>query len=229
MGRSGSGKSLLSRLVLGFVPPAPAQVTGTVQLTDGEGRCIDANLSSCAPGQSIASLATLRGSFLGYLPQGGRENLVPGWSLERHIDVLTGGCSERSEASYAGMARLGLDPSRSVRSAVATQLSEGMIRRALLALFVALPTEVLIADEPTTGLDPESREAVVTFLAETIGDGQRGLLLTTHDLSVARSLGNSFIHVVDGRLDAVTDGIDTADSPFASFVEAETLLGAGVR
>jgi peptide/nickel transport system ATP-binding protein len=103
-----------------------------------------------------------------------------------------------------------------------------MIRRALLAICVALPTSVLIADEPTTGLDPASRATVIGFLGQALRDSGRGLLLTTHDLQVARSLGTRFFHVESGRLAAVADRLEGEDSPFASFLEAEAILGLGV-
>jgi ABC-type glutathione transport system ATPase component len=228
LGRSGSGKSLLSRLVLGLVPPLPATAGGvaTVSWEDGEEQAVD--LSRFPAGDPVPLLASLRGNFFGYLPQGGRENLVPGWSLARHVEVLCQGSSELADASYEGMAQLGLDPGHAVRDAFATQLSEGMIRRALLAICVALPTSVLIADEPTTGLDPASRATVIGFLGQALRNSGRGLLLTTHDLQVARSLGTRFFHVESGRLAAVADRLEGEDSPFASFLEAEAILGLGV-
>lgn len=227
LGRSGSGKSLLSRLALGLVPPLPARAGGRVSIGGGEGQSETLDLSLCPAGQAVPALASLRGSFFGYLPQGGRENLVPGWSVARHVSVLCGDDSAVAESAYEGMAQLGLDPGPAVRGAMATQLSEGMIRRVLLAICVAQPTTVLIADEPTTGLDPASRGTVADFLANAMADSGRGLLLTTHDLGVARRLGTRFFCVDGGRITASADRLDGADSPFALFLEAAALLGQG--
>jgi len=227
LGRSGSGKSLLSRLALGLVPPLPARAGGVVSIGRGEEESESLDLSLCPAGEAVPALASLRGSFFGYLPQGGRENLVPGWSVARHVSVLCGDDLAVVESAYDGMEQLGLDPGPAVRGAVATQLSEGMIRRVLLAICVAQPTTVLIADEPTTGLDPASRSTVANFLAEAVVDNGRGLLLTTHDLAVARRLGTRFFCVDGGRITASAEGLEGEDSPFAPFLEAAVLLGQG--
>ncbi len=233
LGRSGSGKSLLSRLLLGRLPPAPARVGGSIRVL-GQGEEPSAvstleqapwiDLEGMPPGATVAALAACRSSFFGYVPQGGRENLVPGWTLAQHVEVLTGGVSERGERAYEGMALLGLEPDDRLRGAVATELSEGMIRRALLALSVSLPASVLVVDEPTTGLDPASRRQVVEFLQAALSEGDRGLVLTSHDLEVAEALGTQFYRVEDGRLVAKSDTLDTLDSPFSDFLSARAQL-----
>ena len=69
---------------------------------------------------------------------------------------------------------------------------------------------------------------MVEFLDEILADGARGLLLTTHDLRVARALGRSFFRVTDGCLDGHASTLDQADGPFRGFVEAESIL-AGMK
>ena len=236
LGRSGSGKSLLSRVLLGRLPPSPARVGGSVRvLEQAEGTFPEAvqsetpwiDLGGMSPGSTVPLLAACRSTFFGYVPQGGRENLVPGWTLAQHVDALTDGEAERCERAYAGMATLGLEPDGRLRGAVATELSEGMIRRALLALSVSLPTSVLVVDEPTTGLDPASRRQVVEFLGEALAEGERGLVLTSHDLEVAEALGAEFYRVEDGRLVAKSATLDAPDGPFSDFLSAREKLREG--
>jgi ABC-type glutathione transport system ATPase component len=68
---------------------------------------------------------------------------------------------------------------------------------------------------------------VADFLADAVAASGRGLLLTTHDLAVARRLGTRFFCVDGGRITASAERLDGEDSPFAPFLEAAALLGQG--
>ena len=197
VGGSGEGKSLLLRLVLGRVPPAPLGVEGSVEL---DGEVLPATRDGLAP------LRAQRGSAVAWLPQGGRENLVPGWTLQRQLAALVP--AARHERARELMATLGLDPSARVLGALATALSEGMIRRALLAMALAAEPSLLVLDEPTTGLDPAASSAVAERLEAVAGSTD--LLLATHDLDLAERIGTRFVRVQHGCPVAVTDSLEAA-------------------
>jgi len=199
LGRSGAGKTLLSRLLLGSLPPAPLQVTGAVELIEDEG-VQRLELAGRRPGVDLEALAALRGRTVAWVPQGGRESLVPGWSVGRIVASL--GPARPDEAPLARLLRrFGLTPGPALWERVATELSEGMIRRLLLALGLAGPAPLLVVDEPTTGLDPELRLTVGDVLAEAVAQG-RGLVVTTHDVTLARRVGDRFLLVEAGRVAA---------------------------
>lgn len=204
LGRSGSGKTLLARLAAGAIPPAPLTISqGDLTIVSGEATA-GLVLIGSTPGSDIGSLAAARGAGIGFVPQGGRENLVPGWSVARHF----GGFDGREV-----LRRLGVEPSPANLSAVATELSEGMIRRVLLAVALARQPKILIVDEPASGLDAEARAAVADELRVAAHDGM-GLLVTTHHADLAVRVATQFCLVEDGAIVAVADSLDH-DGPFA--------------
>ncbi|SCX22264.1 putative D,D-dipeptide transport ATP-binding protein DdpD [Agrobacterium sp. DSM 25558] len=79
------------------------------------------------------------------------------------------------------------------------QISGGMGQRAAIAMTHAADTELLIADEPTKGLDTALRDSLTARLRHEVGAG-RLLLTITHDVAVARSLGGTIGVMLDGKL-----------------------------
>ena len=131
IGGSGEGKSLLCRLAMGLPPRPPLAWEGSITLDE---RTIEPS-----------ALTPLRGWQIQWLPQGGRESLVPGWSLDRHIAHLA---ADRRDAILTRMQALGLTPDARVLGADAVRLSEGMIRRFLLAVATSGAPELLVLTSP---------------------------------------------------------------------------------
>ncbi|MEU6452484.1 zinc ABC transporter ATP-binding protein AztA [Streptomyces sp. NPDC046979] len=82
------------------------------------------------------------------------------------------------------------------------ELSGGQRQRVLIAQGLAQQSDLLLLDEPTTGLDPEARERITTLLRELVADGTT-VVQATHDLEAARS-ADACLLLSDGRL--VADG-----------------------
>jgi len=81
----------------------------------------------------------------------------------------------------------------------ALDLSGGMIRRLVMARALLNRPELLILDEPTTGLDPQSRHQLWERLEE-LRAGGLSILLTTHNMDEASRLCDRLIIVDQGRL-----------------------------
>jgi len=229
MGRSGAGKTLLARLALGQLPRSPVRAEGRVELRqDGDEVTID--LATVGAGLDVSCLAALRGDLLSFVPQGGRENLVPGWTVRDHFHALlpaadgggrrAGPDALRLEQAIAGMEALGVSGSSDNLDAVATELSEGMIRRILVALSLARGAQVLIIDEPTTGLDPVSRESFRSLLDENLLASGAGVLLITHDVGLSEAVGGETLLVEEGVIVARTEDLSAGEPPFDQFVRA---------
>ena len=202
LGRSGAGKTLLSRLLLGSLPGPPLQVEGAIELAVGD-RLQRIELAGRRPGMDLRALVALRGDVVGYVPQGGRESLAPGWPVARILASM--GEAGPDEARMARLLeRFGLPTGPALKDRVATELSEGMIRRLMLAAGLARQAPLLVVDEPTSGLDPRLRETVADALAELLDEG-RGLVVTTHDVALARRVGREFLLVEEGRVAARAD------------------------
>lgn len=215
LGRSGAGKSLLARLALGRIPGPPVRTEGVARV--GGARF---DLATWAPGSHVAPLAALRGAGLSFVPQGGRENLVPGWTVSDHFRLLLGDDGARFDAAVAGMEALGLSGGRQNLEALATELSEGMIRRVLVALATARDAAAYIIDEPTTGLDPASRRAFTALMQERVLAAGAGAVVVTHDLDLAAALGGEALLVEHGAIVARTDDLFAGEGPFRPFVQA---------
>ncbi len=219
LGRSGAGKSLLARLALGRLPGAPVRSSGTVEIQTDEGTDV-VDLAAWPAGAQIPRLQALRGARLSFVPQGGRENLVPGWTVRDHLQHLLPDLEHQLGAVVEGMEALGVDGGEANLSALATELSEGMIRRILVALAMARGADVLVIDEPTTGLDPASREAFAELLHERILTTGTGVLLVTHDMKLCATVGGEALLVDDGAIVARTEDLFTAGGLFQPFLDA---------
>ncbi|RRH68838.1 ATP-binding cassette domain-containing protein [Falsigemmobacter faecalis] len=187
-GASGAGKSLLAHAILGLLPPN-AITEGAITF---QGRRID---QGCPPG--------LRGRRIALVPQQ-ISHLDP---LARVGDQLTWAL-RRTKAKGAPveiLARFGLGPE--VLRLYPRHLSGGMARRVLLAMVSAAAPDLLIADEPTAGLDPENRDMVLALLR---GHATRGgaVLLITHDLAAALPFSDRVALLRDGELCGMEDARD---------------------
>ncbi|WP_171109296.1 MULTISPECIES: zinc ABC transporter ATP-binding protein AztA [Streptomyces] len=78
------------------------------------------------------------------------------------------------------------------------ELSGGQRQRALIAQGLAQESDLLLLDEPTTGLDPEARDRIAALLTELVTDG-RTVVQATHDLEAARS-ADACLLLRDGQL-----------------------------
>ncbi|MFJ7182332.1 zinc ABC transporter ATP-binding protein AztA [Streptomyces massasporeus] len=78
------------------------------------------------------------------------------------------------------------------------ELSGGQRQRVLIAQGLAQQSDLLLLDEPTTGLDPEARERITALLTDLVADGTT-VVQATHDLQAARS-ADACLLLSDGRL-----------------------------
>jgi cobalt/nickel transport system ATP-binding protein len=80
-------------------------------------------------------------------------------------------------------------------------LSHGMRKRAALAGVLAMRPRLMLLDEPTAGLDPESEESLVQILSDLVANGT-SILLSTHDLDLAKSWAHEAMILTKGRVAA---------------------------
>jgi peptide/nickel transport system ATP-binding protein len=185
VGASGSGKSLLAHAILGILP-GNAVLRGALRF---DGRPLDA-----------AAKAELCGRRIGLVPQS-VSYLDP---LARNGDqlrwaALRSGRSRRDAAHGArpALAAVGLDPA--IARDFPHSLSGGMARRLAMAIATVGDADLVIADEPTNGLDPENAERVLGTLAALARRG-KGVMLITHDLVAALPHADRVAILDGGRL-----------------------------
>lgn len=198
VGASGSGKTLIADTVMGLFAPN-AYVTGRVWF---DGMSMDER-----------SLAPLRGSKIAFVPQS-VESLDPLQRVGRQIERLAKGMSKQEAAARRRelFARYRLDEEAARRYPF--ELSGGMARRALLIGALMNRPRVIVADEPTPGLDMELAVQAMEDFRRFADDGG-GVLLITHDIELA-------LRVAD-RIAVFKDGTVVEETAVASFSSPDLL------
>ena len=204
VGASGSGKTLLADSVLGLFEPN-ATVTGRIWF-DGEPCGAD-------------DLARLRGNGISLVPQS-VNNLDPLMKVGRQVEGMPRGRGKarredrerRRQRRRELFARYGLD--ESVADLYPFELSGGMARRVLLCCALMDDPRVIVADEPTPGLDLDLALAALSDFRE-FADNGGGVLLITHDIELA-------LRVAD-RVAVFKDGTVIEETSVENFASPDTL------
>ena len=168
IGPSGSGKSTFLHLVGGMLSP-----------TEGKVRIENDSLYDLTSDQRSA----LRKKKIGFVFQ--TFNLVPYLTALENVQVplvLAGvGEEEQKRRAESLLGRLGLSDRLDHKP---SELSVGQQQRVALARMLANDPALILADEPTGNLDPETSASIMDFLVELNSEG-RTIVMVTHDLRVA--------------------------------------------
>lgn len=198
VGASGSGKTLIADTIMGLFA-ANAQVTGNVWF---DGTAMDER-----------SLAPLRGNRIAFVPQS-VESLDPLQRVGRQIERLAQGMTKQEARARRRelFARYRLD--EETARCYPFELSGGMARRVLLIGALMNRPRVIVADEPTPGLDMELAVRAMDDFRAFANDGG-GVLLITHDIELA-------LRVAD-RIAVFQDGTVVEETAVASFASPDLL------
>ncbi|MGY1843986.1 ABC transporter ATP-binding protein [Modestobacter sp. SYSU DS0875] len=172
VGESGCGKSVLAAALLRLLPPG-TEVSGAAVLA-GEVDVLS------APARALRR--SIRGRRVALVPQSAATALTPVRTvrsqLEETVAELTPDADRRHRAD-ALATRVGLDPADLDR--YPHELSGGMAQRVVVALALAGDPDVVLADEPTAGLDRPLVDRTLRLL-RSVADRGTAVLLITHDL-----------------------------------------------
>lgn len=170
VGESGSGKSTLMNILGCLDTPTSGEY-----LLDGE------NTSTF----NQARLAEIRNRKIGFIFQG--FNLIPNLTAFENVELplIYRGIKkeERQRLSREALNRVGLASRMDHKPA---QMSGGQQQRVAVARAIAASPPIILADEPTGNLDPQSSKMIIDILKQLNADGKT-VLLITHDLSIAQN------------------------------------------
>jgi len=176
VGESGSGKSTLAKSVLGLLDDNGEVRSGSITFNGRE----LTNLSE-------REWRDVRWEEIAYIPQSAMDSLDPVMTvgeqireaIHTHKDVSDAAANERVDEVFD---IVGLDPGRT--EDYPHEFSGGMRQRVTIAMALVLDPDLIIADEPTTGLDVIVQDKIVQKLMEIQEEIDSSLLLITHEVGV---------------------------------------------
>ncbi len=192
VGESGCGKTMTGLSVLGLEPRG-ARVTGHVRLRGEDLRMTDAK-----------RLRDIRGREIAMVFQEPMSSLNPSFTVgyqvavvrRRHQGLTRRQARDRVRELFE-LVRMP-SPERHLRE-YPHQLSGGMRQRVMIAMAVACDPAVLIADEPTTALDPTIQAQILDLLRELRGRLALSVILITHNLGVVADLADRVLVMYAGH------------------------------
>ncbi len=195
VGASGSGKSLLAHAVLGLLP-GNAEVAGELRF---KGDLLDER-----------NLPGLRGNQIALVPQS-VTYLDPLMRVGAQVTGSNRG-ADRVTLQQRVFERLGLAPQ--TERMFPHQLSGGMARRVLFSTAVIEDADLIIADEPTPGMQVEQAVEALGILRE-LADAGKGVILITHDIDLAIRFADRIAVFYSGTVLEIASTADFASGPDA--------------
>ena len=184
LGRSGTGKSVTLKHIIGLIHPD----AGRVFVADNE-----------VPTLKRLELSRAR-QKIGFLFQSAAlfdsisvgENVA--FPLRRHSDL------KEAEIRHRAMEKLASVGLENEYDKMPADLSGGMRKRAGLARAMVLDPPLLLVDEPSAGLDPITADEIDDLLLGLKTNGQTTLIVVTHNIPSARRLGDELVMLHEGRI-----------------------------
>jgi ABC-type dipeptide/oligopeptide/nickel transport system ATPase component len=194
VGESGSGKTQTSMALLGLTRPPGKVMAGAIRYGDRD-----------IVAMSDSDLQEIRGARVAMIFQSPRTSLNPlmtiGAQLDRVQRRARGLKGEPARAASLEMLRrVGIAGPERVYKAYPHQLSGGMAQRVMIGMMVACGAELLIADEPTTGLDVTIQAQIFELIQEVRAETGMSVLLITHDLGVVAEVCDRVAVMQSGRI-----------------------------
>jgi peptide/nickel transport system ATP-binding protein len=194
VGESGSGKTVLSRAIMGLLPRQSATQTGSVKYNGVE--------ILNAPNDELRKLWA---THIAMVFQDPMTSLNPvhriGHQISESIRVhLNVGRAEAKETALSLLMQVGIPSPVERYDAYPGQLSGGMRQRVVIAIALSCAPRLLMADEPTTGLDVTVQAQILDLLSTLGRDRQMAMILVTHDLGVVATRTDEIIVMYAGNV-----------------------------
>jgi peptide/nickel transport system ATP-binding protein len=195
VGESGCGKSTVSLQLLGYRHPSMRVEQGEV----------------CFKGEKLTDMARsgldrLRGDRIAFVPQNPTTALNPGIRIGRQLaETMIAHGRARDPGSAAAIITdilelVGLPVGTDFQRRYPHQLSGGQQQRVCIAMALACAPDLLVLDEPTTGLDVTTQEQIIALLSELRAKSGIAMLYVTHDLALLSQIADRIGVMYAGRM-----------------------------
>src|SRR5215216_169139 len=227
VGESGSGKSVTSYAVMRILDRAGSIAEGSVMFSGIDVKAATEN-----------AMRDLRGREISMIFQNPRAALNPIRKVGDQIeDVLRqhvqSAASDRGEKAIEALEQVKIARPRERYHAYPFELSGGMCQRVVIALALACNPQLLIADEPTTGLDVTTQKAVIDLIVELTKRRNMSTILITHDLGLAAAYCDRVVVMEKGRVVETAKSADIFARPEHAYTKklmrATPRLGVSLR
>lgn len=247
VGESGSGKSITMLSAMGLIDASPGVISGKIELNldrtfnllEGLDKCVELEegeqtvilqkRSSTWKKQLEKNMKGVRGKEISMIFQNPKAAMNPFETIGKQISEMVRLHTSEStsiqskEKALTWLERVKIDSPGLRYSSYPHGLSGGMCQRAMIAMALSSEPSLLIADEPTTGLDATIQSKIVDLLQEIKSDLGITTVLISHDIGVINKLSDSIVVMYGGRVlesGASQKVLDTKDSPGHPYTQA---------
>lgn len=228
VGESGSGKSVTSYAVMRILDRAGRIAEGSVMFSGIDVKAATEN-----------QMRDLRGREISMIFQNPRAALNPIRKVGDQIEdvlrqhVQQSQVGDRGEKAIEALEQVKIARPRERYHAYPFELSGGMCQRVVIALALACNPQLLIADEPTTGLDVTTQKAVMDLVVELTKRRNMSTILITHDLGLAAAYCDRVVVMEKGHVVETAKSADIFANPGHAYTKklmrATPRLGVSLR
>jgi peptide/nickel transport system ATP-binding protein/oligopeptide transport system ATP-binding protein len=198
LGKNGSGKSTLIKSLTALLPTELYQINGKVLLND-----IDLLTTS------DEILVGIRKNNIRYVFQDAANSLDPLKKIKYYFDLSNISPLKIEELLLFFL----LPPYKKLSSLHSYELSGGMAQRLLIVLALLANPDLLILDEPTSGVDYAVMNLILLKMKNFVRDNDKSVLIVTQDINFTLKSSDQIAYLSDGRLTQFFDPVELLNSP----------------